>query len=80
VAVVLYNMMKTFNEMENSEVPIDAKNIVLGLVSFLTISLGGLTIGIIHGFVTALITRTTSQVRGKIIKLNFFRFHMVRLD
>ena len=58
-------MMKTFNEMEFSGVPIDAKNIVLGLVSFLTISLGGLTVGIIHGFITALITKTTSEVRGE---------------
>ena len=57
-------MMTTFNEMKVADVTIDAKNIVLGLVSFLTISLGGLAVGIIHGLITALITKTTSQVRG----------------
>ena len=64
VAVVLYNMMTTFNEMMHAGVVIDATNIVLGLVSFLTISLGGLFIGILHGFATALVTKTTTQVRG----------------
>ncbi len=64
VAVVLYNMMTTFNEMLHADVVVDATNIVLGLVSFLTISLGGLFIGILHGFATALVTKTTTQVRG----------------
>jgi hypothetical protein len=36
----------------------------LGIVSFFTISLGGLGIGILCGLLTALITRTTSEVRG----------------
>ena len=72
VAVVLYNMMKTFNEMNHENVPIDTTNIVLGLVSFLTISLGGLAIGIIHGFITALITKTTSQVRGETLTIGRF--------
>jgi hypothetical protein len=57
-------MMTTFNEMKYAGLDIDVPNIVLGLVSFLTISLGGLFIGILHGFATALITKTTTQVRG----------------
>jgi hypothetical protein len=34
--------MTTFNEMSAESIDIDATNIVLGLVSFITISLGGL--------------------------------------
>ena len=37
---------------------------VLGIASFFTISLGGLGLGILCGLVTALITRTTLEVRG----------------
>lgn len=40
---------------------------VLGFVSFFTISLGGFGIGIVCGLLTALITRTTSEVRGTLI-------------
>jgi len=38
--------------------------IVLAVVSFFTISLGGLGIGIVIGILTALVTKYTSHVRG----------------
>ncbi len=41
-----------------------ATEIALGVASFFTVALGGLSIGIIIGFLTALITKTTSEVRG----------------
>jgi len=58
-------MMNTFNEMDVSGLSITGIDITLGLLSFLTVAIGGLIIGIICGFVTALITRTTADVRGK---------------
>ena len=65
VAVVLYTMMNTFAEIEHSGNVIDATQIGLGLASFFTIALGGLSIGIFMGFLTALITKCTSEVRGE---------------
>ncbi|ELU07584.1 hypothetical protein CAPTEDRAFT_224019 [Capitella teleta] len=59
VTVVLSNMMKAFLDMD----PIPLSQIALGVGSFFTISLGGLSIGIVFGILTALITRTTKHVR-----------------
>jgi len=59
MTVVLYTMMVAFSTMEH----ISSKQIALGLASFFTVSFGGLSIGIVCGLVTALITRTTSEVR-----------------
>ena len=64
VTVVLYTMMVAFSTMEH----ISGPQIALGLASFFTSSFGGLSIGIISGLITALITRTTSQVRGQFTK------------
>jgi NhaP-type Na+/H+ or K+/H+ antiporter len=36
----------------------------LAVLSFFTSSCGGLTVGVIHGLLTALITKTTQDVRG----------------
>jgi NhaP-type Na+/H+ or K+/H+ antiporter len=63
VAVVLYTMMNTFCEISFSGAAVSASDIALGVVSFGTVALGGLTVGIIIGFLTALITKTTSEVR-----------------
>ena len=60
VTVVLYNTIVTFTTMDE----ISSEQYAIGFASFFTVSLGGLTIGILCGLVTALITRTTSQVRG----------------
>lgn len=64
VAVVLYNMMNSFAEIEASGDVIGVDQIMLGLVSFFTVALGGFSIGCIGGLLTALITRTTTEVRG----------------
>lgn len=46
---------------------VSGEQYLLGVASFFTVSLGGLVIGIFFGLITALITRTTREVRG-----NFF--------
>ncbi|XP_046442645.1 Na(+)/H(+) exchanger protein 7-like [Daphnia pulex] len=60
VTVVLYSMMVVFAQMDGN---IGGEQYLLGFVSFFTISLGGFGIGILCGLLTALITRTTSEVR-----------------
>lgn len=62
--MVLYNMMNTFTAMSKANQVVGAVEIILALTSFFTIAIGGLLVGIIMGLVTALITRTTSEVRG----------------
>ena len=66
VTVVLYTMMVAFSTMEH----ISGEQIALGIASFFTVSFGGLSIGIVCGLITALITRTTSHVRGKSTKFH----------
>ena len=61
VTVVLYTMMVAFAAMDGN---ISGEQYALGFASFFTVSLGGLSIGIICGLITALITRTTTEVRG----------------
>ena len=48
--------------MENGEIEITADQYVLGFLSFFTVALGGLIVGIIVGLISALITRTTQGV------------------
>ena len=69
VAVVLYNMMNSFAQIEAGGDEIGVDQIMLGLVSFFTVALGGFSIGVLGGLITALITRTTTEVRGKTIKI-----------
>ncbi|XP_033638201.1 sodium/hydrogen exchanger 1-like [Asterias rubens] len=59
VTVVLYKMMNSFVTMET----IPFSQIVLGFVSFFTVSLGGAIIGIIIGLLTAVLTKFTKHVR-----------------
>ncbi|KAK6627647.1 hypothetical protein RUM44_010126 [Polyplax serrata] len=59
VTIVLYTTTVTFTEMKN----IDGSQFGLAIVAFFTVSLGGLVIGIFFGLVTALITKTTQDVR-----------------
>lgn len=56
-------MMVAFAQMDGN---VSGEQYALGFATFFTVSLGGLTIGIICGLLTALITRTTSEVRGRI--------------
>lgn len=60
--------MNTFAEIEHSGAEVTIPEVCLGLVSFFTVALGGLTIGIIMGFLTALFTRCTTEVRGESTK------------
>ncbi|KAK2142450.1 hypothetical protein LSH36_952g00068 [Paralvinella palmiformis] len=59
VTVVLYNTMKSFNQMET----IPVSQIFLGIGAFFTVSLGGLCIGILTGGFCAFLTKYTSTVR-----------------
>lgn len=59
VTVVLYKVMQSFNLMDT----IDADQIVLGIVKFFVVCLGGLVLGILSGIGTALLTKYTVQVR-----------------
>ncbi|XP_074658542.1 Na(+)/H(+) exchanger beta-like isoform X3 [Tubulanus polymorphus] len=59
VTIVIYNMMKTFIQMD----VIPPLEMFLGFVSFFTVSLGGLAIGLIIGFMASFISKYTADVR-----------------
>ncbi|KAK3869209.1 hypothetical protein Pcinc_025474 [Petrolisthes cinctipes] len=61
VTVVLYHLFEGFSEL--GEENLKAIDIASGIGSFLLVALGGTAIGIIWGFLTAFVTRFTSQVR-----------------
>jgi len=63
VAVVFYSMMNVFATMESQGISVTIEQIFLGIGSFFTVALGGLLIGIIFGFVSSYITKSTSGVR-----------------
>lgn len=62
VTVVLYRMFETFNEIELTTT-IKARDVIYGFLSFFVVSIGGVFVGTIFGFLTALITRFTHHVR-----------------
>ncbi|KAK2185739.1 hypothetical protein NP493_225g03060 [Ridgeia piscesae] len=59
VTVVLYNMMNVFNEMK--VIPPD--QVILGFIAFFTVSLGGLTTGVLFGIMSAILTKRTQHVQ-----------------
>ncbi|KAE8743341.1 hypothetical protein FOCC_FOCC011040, partial [Frankliniella occidentalis] len=59
VTVVLYTTMVTFAELPE----VHGEQYVLAVLAFFTVSLGGLSLGVVFGLVTALLTRTTEEVR-----------------
>ncbi|KAJ9584445.1 hypothetical protein L9F63_021199, partial [Diploptera punctata] len=59
VTIVLYSTIVTFCEMPQ----IPGSDYGLAVLSFFTISLGGALVGTLFGLVTALITKTTQNVR-----------------
>ena len=63
VAVVFYQMMDKFSRMESHGVAVSPRQILLGILSFLTVALGGLAIGVLFGVATSLLTRWTRNVR-----------------
>lgn len=61
MTVVLYTTMVTFAELPE----VHGEQYVLAVLAFFTVSLGGLSLGVVFGLVTALLTRTTEEVRGE---------------
>ncbi|KAL0280529.1 UNVERIFIED_CONTAM: hypothetical protein PYX00_001793 [Menopon gallinae] len=59
VTVVLYTTTVTFTEMSK----IDGIQYGLAFIAFFTVSIGGLVIGIFFGLLSALLTKTTKDVR-----------------
>nr|XP_022342116.1 Na(+)/H(+) exchanger beta-like isoform X2 [Crassostrea virginica] len=63
VTVVLYNVMQTYNRLQAGGGTIDALQVVLGVLKFIIVVLGGLVIGILVGCLSALLTKLTSHVK-----------------
>lgn len=61
MTVVLYTTMVTFAELPE----VHGEQYVLAVLAFFTVSLGGLSLGVVFGLVTSLLTRTTEEVRGR---------------
>ncbi|XP_053404076.1 Na(+)/H(+) exchanger beta-like isoform X2 [Mercenaria mercenaria] len=59
VTVVLYNTMKTLNLMPH----ITADQVIIGVVQFFVVSIGGLIVGVIWGAITAVLTKYTEHCR-----------------
>lgn len=59
VVITIYNVITTITNAGS----INATDILLGIASFFTVSLGGVSIGILFGILTALMTRTTKRVQ-----------------
>ena len=59
VVIVLYGTVTTFASMP----VISLADVIIGIMSFFTVSGGGFLIGMAVGAVTAIVTRTTDQVR-----------------
>ncbi|XP_041351124.1 sodium/hydrogen exchanger 1-like [Gigantopelta aegis] len=57
--VVLYKVMQNYNTMQN----IHLEHIVLGVVKFIVVCLGGFILGALAGAGTAILTRFTSKVK-----------------
>ena len=62
VTVVLYKVMQTLNLMDS----IAADQIILGIVKFFVVCLGGLLLGVVAGVVSAVLTRLTVNVGGNV--------------
>ncbi|XP_065926375.1 Na(+)/H(+) exchanger beta isoform X2 [Magallana gigas] len=63
VTVVLYNVMQTYNRLQAEGGTIDATQVVLGIVKFFIVVIGGLVIGILVGCLSALLTKFTNTVK-----------------
>ncbi|VEL07636.1 unnamed protein product [Protopolystoma xenopodis] len=73
ITVVLYQIMKVFVTKEEVAAP----EIVIAFVSFFTVSLGGLCIGIVFGVLTCLITRFPSSMEViVVIMMGYFSYIM----
>ncbi|XP_072013196.1 Na(+)/H(+) exchanger beta-like isoform X2 [Amphiura filiformis] len=61
VTVVLYRMFESFNAIGENN--LTGTDIILGVVSFFVVSIGGIIIGLIYGVITAFCTKYTIRVR-----------------
>eukprot|EP00057_Strongylocentrotus_purpuratus_P003195 XP_003726137.2 PREDICTED: probable Na(+)/H(+) antiporter nhx-9 isoform X2 [Strongylocentrotus purpuratus] len=61
VTVVLYRVFESFNEIGGEHLA--TQDIIFGFISFFVVAFGGILIGLIMGFLTALITKYTYKVR-----------------
>lgn len=59
VVITLYNMVTTFAVSR----VISTYDVVIGILNFITVSGGGLLIGLLTGAMTAMVTKITSEVR-----------------
>lgn len=65
MTVVVYNTMTSFMAMEE----VTGWQYVLAVVAFVVVVFGGLFIGVIFGCITALVTKSTTDVRGEVLRL-----------
>ncbi|CAC5363639.1 Na(+)/H(+) exchanger protein 7,Sodium/hydrogen exchanger 2,Sodium/hydrogen exchanger 3 [Mytilus coruscus] len=63
VTVVLYNVMQSYNSIALQGGSITAMEVVLGIVKFLVVCIGGLAIGVICGILSSILTRFTDKVK-----------------
>ena len=57
---VLYRMFETFNEIGEEE--LEVVDVVSGLFSFFVVSIGGTSVGLVYGILTAFMTKFTHHV------------------
>ncbi|CAH8821524.1 unnamed protein product [Trichobilharzia szidati] len=73
VTVVLYDIMDTFTGKK----AVTGGEIIVGVVSFFTVSFGGLLVGVVFGIVTCLITRIKSRLNAfTLLLLAYFSYIM----
>ncbi|XP_052104789.1 Na(+)/H(+) exchanger beta-like isoform X2 [Mytilus californianus] len=63
VTVVLYNVLQSYNSIALQGGSITAKEVILGIVKFLVVCIGGLAIGVICGILSSILTRFTDKVK-----------------
>ncbi|XP_048745057.2 Na(+)/H(+) exchanger beta-like isoform X2 [Ostrea edulis] len=63
VTVVLYNVLQTYNRLQAEGGTIDAGQVLLGILKFLIVVIGGLVIGILVGCLSAVLTKFTNTVK-----------------
>ncbi|XP_022089291.1 Na(+)/H(+) exchanger beta-like [Acanthaster planci] len=61
VTVVLYRIFESFNAIGADRIQVI--DIVSGFFSFFVVSIGGLVVGLLYGFLTSLLTRLTHKAR-----------------
>ncbi|XP_071160004.1 probable Na(+)/H(+) antiporter nhx-9 isoform X2 [Mytilus edulis] len=63
VTVVLYNVLQSYNSIDLQGGSITYKEVILGIVKFFVVCIGGLAIGVICGILSSILTRFTDKVK-----------------